>query len=208
MTDHLGITTRRDRLAAHFARRAAGPVECAVAFLLAESRLRIFQMLILVLEAFGLNTQRRLVINLSAIIGSASHANGGWTVAGRLVLRTSRLTWLEQVDRVTMLQCTLLLVLCAHFTTAHTHVNLSMRLLTCLRLTRRRDDEVDLRALRTQRGGLLVKNFLDLLVLDLVEHSLQQPFQLILAHDILTHLNEGNLGCLPHVLAGIRQISR
>lgn len=105
---------------------------------------------------------------------------------------------------MTVLQRALLLVLCTRFTHAH----LDMRLLTGLGLTRRSDDEVNVRALGTERSGLLIEHFLDLLVLHLVEHTLQQSLEFILAHDILRHLNEGNLGGLPHVLAGVGQVIR
>ena len=53
---------------------------------------------------------------------------------------------------------------------------------------------------------LLVQEFFDLLVLELVEYSLQKLLQLILAHDRLRHDNECYFGCLSYILARILKI--
>lgn len=67
--------------------------------------------------------------------------------------------------------------------------------------------EVYLGALvRDQVRWLLVKVLPDLLVLHFVEHSLQQLFELVLAHDGLRHADERHLGRLPDVLAGVEQV--
>ena len=53
---------------------------------------------------------------------------------------------------------------------------------------------------------LLVEKLPHLLVLTVVEHPLQQPFQLVLAHDCLRHYHKSLFGHLPDVLAGVLQI--
>ena len=70
-----------------------------------------------------------------------------------------------------------------------------------------RDYEIYLRSLICHKmGRLLVQEFFDLLILKLVEYSLQKLLQFILTHDRLRHDDECNFGCLPNILARVLKI--
>ena len=53
---------------------------------------------------------------------------------------------------------------------------------------------------------LLIQEFFDLLILELVQHSLQKLLKFILAHDRLRHDDESYFGTLSHILARILKI--
>jgi len=45
-----------------------------------------------------------------------------------------------------------------------------------------------------------------LFVLGVVQNSLEKFLKLILSHNSLGHVNEGDTGCVPHILVGIVKV--
>lgn len=69
------------------------------------------------------------------------------------------------------------------------------------------DEEIYLRTLGVELvRGLSLQEIFDLLVLHLIEHSLEQLLELILVHDGRGHLGEGTLGELSDLLTCILEV--